>query len=831
MPINPTSNSPFFQNSLLQNTLAGGNNLLSNKGLIGLNKNAKPGTLFTFSGLNKYKNNSLLSSQQSFGFKTNPFMSMSSGTYSFLTSLVQSLSSSFYSLYNQNSQSPFNYVSYRGSVSLYNTGPLFGGQGTQTGQGTGTSGWIQININFNVGNTGTGTTTGGGATSGTGTGTTTGGTGTGTTTGGTGGVGAASGTGTTTGGTGTGTGTGTGGVGAASGTGTTTGGTGTGTGTGGTGGVGAASGTGTTTGGTGTGGTGGVGAASGTGTTTGGTGTGTGTGGTGGVGAASGTGTTTGGTGTGTTTGGTGGVGAASGTGTTTGGTGTGTGTGGTGGVGAASGTGTTTGGTGTGGTGGVGAASGTGTTTGGTGTGGTGGTGGVGAASGTGTTTGGTGTGSTGGTGGVGATSGTGTGVSGTSGWVTVGNPLAVNTAVNPENATVITDNQGNQIVAWLHTTSSPAEPQNIRVKQWNGTDWVDMGTGSSSTLGVTGYTDKSICAAGEQRLTKDNDGNIFLTYAAHSFQDNTDMLYVKKWNGSEWEDVGGGGPVVNDREIYTYGFNIEHSDNGKTYLSYAKDEFNSNNWKAKTLHVLEWNGNSWAELKSSQTPSGSLNSADENMTRADGSSMTIDNSGNVVVAWTGRNAITRDVEIRSARWNGSDWEEFAAPTNSVTGSMPNEPQLTKDSGGNIYLSWQESGATSELYTRRLQGNEWKEFETNTPIPYSSQYNRPTIKREGVYEAGGNIYRASIETDYSNLSSTGVLNKNILVEKLEGDEWKLVGKDRASDVNNPLGRTTADDSISLSEDSSGNPMFVYFSKPYASQSWSGELLIRKFIP
>ena len=100
-----------------------------------------------------------------------------------------------------------------------------------------------------------------------------------------------------------------------------------------------------------------------------------------------------------------------------------------------------------------------------------------------------------------------------------------------------------GNPIVCWTDYSSGNYE---IYVKRWDGAAWVEMGKSSASGGGISG----SVGASYNPAIAIDRDGKPIICWEDRTHGNGE--IYVRRWDGSAWVEIGtgsaSGGGISND-------------------------------------------------------------------------------------------------------------------------------------------------------------------------------------------------------------------------------------------------------------------------------------------
>jgi hypothetical protein len=278
-----------------------------------------------------------------------------------------------------------------------------------------------------------------------------------------------------------------------------------------------------------------------------------------------------------------------------------------------------------------------------------------------------------------VGLGSATGGGISSSSGWS--GTPSI---AVAPG---------GTAFVAWCDNSSANDE---IYVRRWNGSSWEEVGVGSATGGGISNNSGGSRFPS----LAITSDGTPYVAWYDDSSAN--DEIYVRRWNGSSWEEVGigsatGGGISNNNGE--SGGASVAIAPDNTPYVAWG-DESNGNS----EIYVRRWNGSSWEEVGIGSATGGGISS---NSGDSYDPSIATASDGTPCVAWTGRST-DDDLEIYVRCWNGSSWREAGIGSATGGGISDNASSSWNSSiaiapTGTPYVAWEDSAlGASQIYVRR---------------------------------------------------------------------------------------------------------------------------------
>lgn len=190
------------------------------------------------------------------------------------------------------------------------------------------------------------------------------------------------------------------------------------------------------------------------------------------------------------------------------------------------------------------------------------------------------------------------------------------------------------------------------IFANHWNGFEWVDMGPHSTILPGIAnGKLDDQVTSIS---LGITPDGTQIVAYSGRFEQgdigDGTTDIYVLRWNGSTWEEMGLGS---------SFGGGISKTGRaGNGSISIAPDGTASVTWgqwgtdgpENYDIYVKYFNGVDWIEMGSS---SASQDGISNNNTRSLFPSLAFSRSGTPIVAWLDNWPGPEEIFVR--KWG--DW------------------------------------------------------------------------------------------------------------------------------------------------------------------------------
>ncbi len=319
----------------------------------------------------------------------------------------------------------------------------------------------------------------------------------------------------------------------------------------------------------------------------------------------------------------------------------------------------------------------------------------------------------------------------------------------------------------------ASQAEPQEIKIflslvirdRLYTGS-WKELG-GSATNRGLSNSTEASTTPS----LAVAPDGTLYVAYISPA--GGYGEVFVKRWDGMSWVEVGAGsasGGGISNTSAPSYSPTIVLAPDGLPYVTWIDDMGTSSN----PIYVKRWNGTSWVAVGS-----GSVNGTVGSDSIQDGSvpDITITPNGTAYVIW--KKGLGGG-EICVKRWNGHDWVEAGAGSASAGGCISNTPDdssnapsLAAAPDNSVYASWSDGG---HIYVKRWDGTGWKEVGAGSASGSGisqgdggSSYSSIAIDHNGTPYLSWEQYLPERSTDY------------IYIKRWNGSAWEEVGTGSAS--------------------------------------------------
>ncbi len=260
-----------------------------------------------------------------------------------------------------------------------------------------------------------------------------------------------------------------------------------------------------------------------------------------------------------------------------------------------------------------------------------------------------------------------------------------------------------GTPYVAWEDYSGDNVD---IYVRRWNGSNWIEVGAGSANGGGISETAGSSY----KPSIAIATDGTPYVVW--HDYSNDNAEIYVRRWNGSSWVEVGdgsaSGGGISNNLGNSAWAA-IAITLDGIPYVAWL--DFSDGD--DSETYVRSWNGNNWIEVGLGSASGGGIS----NDSGGTGSpSIATATDGTPYVTWSWSDDSSEDWEIYIRTWNGSNWIEVGAGSASGGGISNNtgdssRPSIAIAIDGTPYVAWHDfSGGNAEIYVRRWNGSSWIE-------------------------------------------------------------------------------------------------------------------------
>jgi hypothetical protein len=288
---------------------------------------------------------------------------------------------------------------------------------------------------------------------------------------------------------------------------------------------------------------------------------------------------------------------------------------------------------------------------------------------------------------------------------WQAVGGALsAVAGGTGAYEPSLALDSVGNPVVAWREEN---AITSNVFVWRFVSGAWQAVGGALSAVTGATNALEPS--------LALDGTGNPIVAW--HESNGNDTNIYTYRYSGT-WQNVGG---ALSASSI-----------DGSNALSPSLDLDSSFNpviaWKESSgigtpddVYVSRLVAGTW------QSVGGAL-SAVTGLTNVGNPSLALDSLNKPVVTWDETAGASNNIYVR--RWSGTVWQGVGGKLSAVGNNTDAfEPALTLDSSGNPIVAWSENnGNVFNIYVQRYFKNVWIDAGTSLDINLAEDALAPAL-------------------------------------------------------------------------------------------------------
>jgi hypothetical protein len=333
---------------------------------------------------------------------------------------------------------------------------------------------------------------------------------------------------------------------------------------------------------------------------------------------------------------------------------------------------------------------------------------------------------------------------------WFQMNGALETDISGSPTSVDIAKDANENFYVSFLDTSNG------LLVKRWTPSTqtWVQVG----------GSVDTQAYNAGSpvQSLAIDNSGNPVVAYI--KTQSGIYRLFVKRWDGSTWQTVGGTANANTTQYAYYPSLALDSS--GNPYVAFRQ----SASGGGYNLFVRRWNGTAWETVGP-----GSLDVVATNDVYYP--SLEVYNN-QPIVSWYETNG-----NIYVKQWDGANWVRLATRVNTTDRSGYFYTSLAMTSSGTPVVAYVEYSSTSNLYEVRA-----KQWNGTTWTQLGSTANNPgfTCSSCQISMTLDNTGKPTVVFDQYDWNLGG--NVDRYVKQWNGSTWAQVG-----DVLEPSGQDIAE--------------------------------------
>lgn len=232
-----------------------------------------------------------------------------------------------------------------------------------------------------------------------------------------------------------------------------------------------------------------------------------------------------------------------------------------------------------------------------------------------------------------------------------------------------------GTPMVAYVNGTGNGLQ---IYVKQWNGAAWVEVGVGSASGGGVSNDGTKSLAPS----LAIGPDSRPVVAWVDMPI-DIFEEIFVRRFDGSSWVEMGAGsaaGGGMSNTPGSSYRPVVAIGTDGQPIIV----------WDDSNLYLKRWNGSAWVEMGGSASGGGLSNHE-----IAYGASLAFRPDGMPVVAWSGETGSTLGIYVRrwnGTAW--VEMDDGSASGGGISGETYGSvtPSLVIAPDGRPFVAWSQN-------------------------------------------------------------------------------------------------------------------------------------------
>lgn len=245
---------------------------------------------------------------------------------------------------------------------------------------------------------------------------------------------------------------------------------------------------------------------------------------------------------------------------------------------------------------------------------------------------------------------------------------------------------NDGAFTVAYFEFESPSS---NVIVKRYDGSTWQNLG----DVLDITPERNAVFPS-----LALDADGNPTVAWYEDRAEDLARNIYVKRWNGMTWEQLGGS--LNMDSRARADTLSLAIGGNNLPVVAFSEyDEIG----KSNNVYMKRWNGTTWEQL-------GTVVDNVESQ-RAVYPSVAVDVANQISVAWY--EAVCQSVSPCNendsaylARWDGAAWQQLGIQDADAKREAY-YPSVTLGSNGAPVLAWIEGKTLQyQIFVKRYSSN-----------------------------------------------------------------------------------------------------------------------------
>lgn len=236
-----------------------------------------------------------------------------------------------------------------------------------------------------------------------------------------------------------------------------------------------------------------------------------------------------------------------------------------------------------------------------------------------------------------------------------------------------------GEPVVAWTESSSSSRD---VYVARWTGSNWAAVGGALSAVAGDT--------PADFLQLQLDSAGNPVVAFAESDGQARN--VYVRRWNGSAWEAVGGAlSAKPGTTHVDHVSLRVDPAGNPiVAWLELGEGVYS-------TAYISRWTNGQWTMLGSVLGPNPGSNFIDA-------LSLEVDAAGSPIIVIFQNSGTSSSPRLSVLKWVGEEWTAFG----EALTDFALEPVIRIDAAGRPAVAW-VGGSMGDVYVKRWTGMAWE--------------------------------------------------------------------------------------------------------------------------
>jgi trimeric autotransporter adhesin len=311
--------------------------------------------------------------------------------------------------------------------------------------------------------------------------------------------------------------------------------------------------------------------------------------------------------------------------------------------------------------------------------------------------------------------------------------------------------DSQGNLFAGGSFSMAGAASA--INVAQWNGSDWLPVGSGISDTN----------CGGGTiSALAFDNVGNLYASLTSICGLGSYAYM-VSQWNGGAWSVLDSG--QIGYASVDIGNFPLVSAPNGNLYVGGSFSTMG----EVAANNIAAWDGNNWLAL-------GGPFLIDISYEPGPLSVLAFDNHGNLYAGCFEGNVFGGPIANGIAEWNGTTWSALGSGV-AYDYDDYEVNALACDSSGNLYAggAFTTAGGLGATNVAKWNGSTWSALGAGVGSVDAGGYN--SYVNTLVCDGAQNLYAGGL------FASAGGVSANAIA-KWDGSGWSALDSGVNGSVN-----------------------------------------------